>query len=262
MQDLNVTIVQPDLVWENPKANCKMFDELLEKMRRPTDLVILPEMFSTGFTMNADAMSESMTGNTVNWMKKKASELDILLMGSLIIKQGKKYHNRLVCVFPDKSVEFYDKRHLFQMAKEDETFSAGEQHLILEWKGWRIMPQICYDLRFPVWSRNRLYDPDWKYDLLVYVANWPDRRAHHWRRLLPARAIENQCYVAAVNRLGIDENQIAYRGDSAIFDFNGDFLGQIINRAGTETVKLSGRNLTDYRVRFPSWQDADRFDFV
>jgi predicted amidohydrolase len=212
-------------------------------------------MFTTGFTMNASEHAESMEGDTLLWMKGIAAEKNSVVCGSIIVVERKKFYNRLLWVQPDGQVHFYDKRHLFRMAGEHKTFSGGNKKLIVEWKGWRICPMVCYDLRFPVWSRN-VND----YDLLLYVANWPQRRKYAWNQLLIARAIENQCYVAGVNRVGLDGQNITYSGDSVVLDPLGQKRSSLKTLAtAIETVTLNGKTLSELRKEFPVLMDADQF---
>lgn len=264
MEDLRVTLVQADLVWEDHAANRSHLAELLAKQSPQTDLILLPEMFATGFSMNTHKLAETFDGDggtdSVQWMRLQARRYDALVAGSLITQDQGKYYNRLFAVHPDGAVQHYDKRHLFFMAKENEYYTPGKQNIIIKHKGWRILPQVCYDLRFPVWSRNHLPNGPQAYDLLLYVANWPEARSHHWRRLLPARAIENLCYVAAVNRVGNDGKGLPYRGDSTVLDYHGETLTELVRGEGTATVTLSLEQLQQYRTKFSFWQDADLFE--
>jgi predicted amidohydrolase len=262
---MRLTVIQSALTWENPAANRAMFSQKLAPLRGLTDLVVLPEMFTTGFSMNAAALAEPMNGLTVQWLRKTADDLGAAVAGSFICSENGKFHNRLVFMRPSGNFDFYDKKHLFSMAGESEYFSSGKKRLTLEWRGWRICPLICYDLRFPVWSRNSPgsfaggMEP--LYDLLLYVANWPSRRAHHWRALLAARAIENQVFVAGVNIFGTDGAGLEYAGDSAIIDFSGQALVQISGQEGVFTAELSLENLQQYRQQLPFLQDGDVFHF-
>ncbi len=262
---MRLTIVQSALIWENPAANRAMLSQKLAPLRGLSDLVVLPEMFSTGFSMNAAALAEPMDGATMQWLRQTAAELDAAAAGSFICSENGKFHNRLVFMRPSGHFDFYDKKHLFSMAGESERFSAGKKRLTLEWRGWRICPLICYDLRFPVWSRNSpgsfASGMEPVYDLLLYVANWPTRRAHHWRSLLTARAIENQAFVAGVNIVGKDGNGLEYAGDSAIIDFSGQAIFQISEREGVFTAELSLEDLQQYRQQLPFLQDGDVFHF-
>lgn len=256
MQDLNITLLQSTLHWEHIDENLNMFSKKVGAIKEPTDLIILPEMFSTGFTMNNKVMAETMSGKAVAWMKKMAKEKNCVITGSLIIEESGKYFNRLVWMQPDGSYETYDKRHLFRYANEQDHYSAGTKKLIVELNGWKICPLICYDLRFPVWIRNK----NKAYDLLLFVANWPERRNHPWKTLLMARAMENQVYVAGVNRIGNDGNNIYHSGDSAVINYKGEIISKIQPHAETaETVTISKKELEDWRKTFPAWMDADPF---
>ncbi len=256
MQDLKVTLIQTALHWENADANRTLFDRHLSGIAPcSTDLILLPEMFNTGFTMNAASNAEEMDGPTVTWMRRKAAEKKCVIAGSLIIKEKGNYFNRLVWMLPDGNPGIYDKRHLFRMANEHHTYTAGNSRLVVNLNGWRICPMICYDLRFPVWQRNR-----GDYDVLLLLANWPARRSFAWRQLLIARAIENQCYVAGVNRIGEDGNAIDHSGDSVVLDARGSVLSKIRPcEESAETVILSSADLEEYRKSFPVSMDADRF---
>jgi len=254
---LSTTLVQTDLVWEDPKANRDAIESQLNALEAVGDVVVLPEMFTTGFTMNAARVAESMSGSSVEWMKSMASSFDCLLLGSLIIKEKDAFFNRLVAVRPSGHVEWYDKRHLFSMAEENKTFTAGTKMTTLEYKGWKLALQICYDLRFPVFSRNSAKSP---YDVLVYVANWPAVRSHPWSSLLVARAIENQAYTIGVNRVGEDGKGIAYSGDSCAIDPKGNCMTTFVKgEASCQTVTLSREGLEAFRAKFPVLNDADEF---
>ena len=256
---MRLTIVQSALSWENPEANRRMFSEKLAALRGTTDLIVLPEMFSTGFSMDAVRLPEPMNGPTMAWLLTSAAELNAAVTGSFICVENGQYFNRLVFAFPDGRHFFYDKKHLFRLAGEDQYFATSNKKLVLEWKGFRICPLICYDLRFPVWSRNRLGQP---YDLLLYVANWPSRRGQHWRTLLAARAIENQAFVAGVNIFGSDGNGLNYDGDSAVYDFSGQAIVQISGKEGISTTEISMEELQQYREQLPFLADADAFDLT
>lgn len=252
---MRLTIIQSALHWENPAANRAMFAKKLAAVAGQTDLIVLPEMFTTGFSMNAAALAETMDGPTVQWLREQATAAGAAITGSFICRDGDHFYNRLVFMRPGGQMDSYDKRHLFGLAKEHETYKAGTTRLIVEWQGWKICPLVCYDLRFPVWSRNR---PE-GYDLLLFVANWPERRAHHWRALTPARAIENQCYLAAANIVGKDGNGHEYSGDSAVIDFSGRPICQISGQEGLFTAKLSLEELQQFRRQLPFLEDADVF---
>ena len=255
--NLKVTIIQSELHWENVDANLAMFTDKINAIAEQTDIIVLPEMFTTGFSMDSIRLAETMDGKTVNWMKQQAVKKNAVITGSLIIEEGGRYFNRLVWAQPDETVFTYDKRHLFRMAEEDKHFSPGENRLIVEWKGWKICPLICYDLRFPVWSRNSLP----AFDCLIYVANWPEARKEPWCKLLEARAIENQVYVVGVNRVGTDGKEINYSGNSAVIDPKGNVISNI--RQGLNqflTIELNKNELEDFREKFPVALDADEFE--
>jgi predicted amidohydrolase len=252
---LRVTLVQADLAWQAPATNRRALAARFRGLAGHTDLVVLPEMFTTGFSMDAEGLAEDMHGPTVEWMREEAASLGCAIMGSLIVKDGERRYNRLVWARPDGSTVHYDKRHLFRMANEHAHYAAGDRRLVVDVKGWRVCPMICYDLRFPVWSRS-LGD----YDALVYVANWPQRRAPAWSTLLRARAIENQCYVVGVNRVGKDGNGVTYAGDSVAVDFVGRPLSSEGAGDRVETVVLDLESLRSHRESFPVHLDADRFE--
>lgn len=256
MKSLKITLVQTELEWENAPANFREFNKILRGIRKnKTDIILLPEMFTTGFTMNAKKVAEKMNGASVQWMRELAAKKNAAVCGSLVIEDKKKFYNRLVWMRPDGTYEYYDKRHLFRMANEHQTYSSGKKKLIVQWKGWRICPLVCYDLRFPVWSRNT-----GDYDLLLYVANWPERRRFAWSQLLIARAIENQCFVAGLNRVGADGKNITYSGDSVVLDPFGEKISNIKpSKVQIETIKLDPKTLLDARKHFPVMMDRDRF---
>ena len=261
MQDLKITLIQSDLHWEDIGANLAMFEEKIWQIGQSTDVIVLPEMFTTGFTMKANKLAEHMNMRTFKWMKQMADQTGALVLGSFIATIHDRFYNRLLWMEPGGTFKTYDKRHLFRMGEENQTYSPGESLLIGHWKGWRICPLICYDLRFPVWSRNRwnaaLKRPS--YDLLLYVANWPLVRVNAWETLLKARAIENLSYVAGVNRVGVDGNGIEYNGQSAIIGPKGDsiFSGQEMETI--KTLQISSNSLHAYRDKFPAFMDADDF---
>ena len=257
MNNLNITLIQSDLHWENIEKNLEMFAVKISEVGK-TDLIILPEMFTTGFSMQPEKFAEPMNGVTMSWMKGKAVEKKCVITGSFICSENGKFHNRLVWMKPDGTCSFYDKRHLFSMGDENNHYSAGNKKIIEEIKGWKICPLICYDLRFPAWSRNNVINP---YDLLIYVANWPERRAYPWKTLLLARAIENQCYVAGLNRIGNDGNGINHSGDSAVIDPKGEIISSIpAHDEACETISLSYEELAEFRKIFPVLRDADKFE--
>lgn len=256
MQDLKATIIQVNLHWENVNENLKMFSEKISSIKEETDLIILPEMFSTGFTMNNKPLAEKMNGKTFEWMKKMAKEKKCVITGSVIIEENSNYFNRLIWMRADGSFEIYDKRHLFRYANEQDYYTAGTKKLIVELKGWKICPQICYDLRFPVWIRNQ----NKEYDILIFVANWPERRNYPRETLLIARAIENQAYVIGVNRVGKDGGDINHSGDSVFINPQGEVISKAkSNEEVVMTVSLSYSALEEWRKKFPAWMDADKF---
>jgi omega-amidase len=254
--DLRVTIVQSELHWQDAEANRTMFAEKLAATAPVTDLIVLPEMFTTGFTMEAPALAEQPEGETLQWMREQANTYDAVITGSIIVEENGQYYNRLLWVRPDGSYEYYNKKHLFRMAKEHHTYKAGDKKLRVELKGWQICPLVCYDLRFPVWSRNTGN----RYDLLLYVANWPKARSLAWRTLLQARAIENIAYTIGVNRIGTDGNNYPYSGDSAIIHPKGHKLLETTEQEGIYTITLSKQDLIDFREIFPAHLDADDFE--
>jgi predicted amidohydrolase len=260
MQDLTITLVQTPLHWQNAQANLGMLEEKIwQQADDDTDLIILPEMFNSGFTMNAPEVAEVMNFTTFKWMKQMAAQTGAVLTGSIVVKEDKNFYNRLLWMRPDGTCEYYDKRHLFRMADEHHTYAPGRSKIICELKGWKICPLVCYDLRFPVWSRNTAQGDKMAFDLLLYVANWPAPRVNAWDILLKARAVENLCYVAGVNRIGEDGNGIPYAGHSAIYDPKGDTLCGLGEKEAIETVSLSGSELIRYREKFPAYLDADPF---
>lgn len=256
MDQLSVALVQSSLYWENPIANLAMFEEKCSLLGNAVDVIVLPEMFSTGFSMNPVTVAENEGLLTTRWMKQMASRYQALVIGSFPVKEGNKFYNRLLAVKPDGSVERYDKRHLFRMGGEAEAYEKGSDRLIVEWKGWKICPLICYDLRFPVWSRNK---NDNRYDVLIYVANWPEKRAYTWETLLKARAIENQCYTVGVNRLGIDGNGVAHAGGSLAVDYYGKIVNDLKDEDAIKLATFSKSALEHYRDKFPAYLDADSF---
>ncbi len=261
---MNVTLLQPSLYWHDPVANRAMLEERIFALPEPTDLIVLPEMFTTGFTMDARAVAEPMNLTTFRWLKQMARQTGAVVTGSYVVREGNAFYNRLIWMQPDGEFETYDKRHLFRMAGEDAVYTAGTRRIIKEWKGWRICPLVCYDLRFPVWSRNvpagsATAVSSFAYDLLLYVANWPAPRRNAWNVLLQARAIENLSYVIGVNRVGQDGNHNAYTGDSAVVDFNGDVLFRQTDAEVVHQQRLSLEALRAFRERFPANLDADSF---
>lgn len=262
MSTLTITIVQTRLHWEDKAANLAMLEEKIMGIAGPTELVLLPEMFSTGFSMNPSKLAEGMDGETVRWMKAVAAKKKVILAGSVIIEEDGAYFNRLIWMLPNGKSGVYDKRHRFAYAGEDQEYTAGNKRLIASVKGWKINLQICYDLRFPVWARQHQTAAGPEYDLLVYVANWPEKRQHAWKSLLTARAIENQCYVAGINRVGEDGNGIAYNGGSTVIGPLGESLYQKDVDEDLFTITLQKEGLDEVRERFPFWRDADNFTIL
>lgn len=257
MQNLKVTIIQSDLKWEDKLYNLEQFATKIGSIKEDTDIIVLPEMFTTGFTMKAKEFAEPLNSNTLAWMQTQAKLKNTAITGSFICEENNKYYNRLLWVNANGDYFFYDKRHLFRMANEDETYSNSSKKLIVNCKGWNIALQVCYDLRFPVWSRRT---KEYNYDALIYVANWPERRALPWKVLLQARAIENQSYVIGVNRIGNDGNDVYHSGDSCVFDFKGEKISQTSSSVSAiETLELNKANLDDFRNNFPAHLDADDF---
>ena len=261
MNTLSFTLIQSQLHWENKAANLAMFEEKIMAISERTEIVVLPEMFSTGFSMQPKKLSEPMSGETVNWMKRIAATKKIILTGSLIIEEDGQYFNRLLWVLPDGHLGYYDKRHRFAFAGEDHEYTAGHKRLIAQVKGWKINLQVCYDLRFPVWARQHSGETP-EYDVLLYVANWPERRNHAWKTLLTARAIENQCYVVGVNRMGDDGNGIHHSGDSMVIDPLGVTLYHKEEAEDVYTIILQKDALQTVREKFPFWKDADHFKII
>jgi len=271
MSTLTITGIQSNLYWEDKAANLQMFEKKILAISEPTEIVVLPEMFSTGFSMRPEKLAETMQGETVKWMKKIAAIKKIVLTGSVIIEENRHYFNRLLWILPDGQVGCYDKRHLFAYGDEDQHYQAGSKRLIASVKGWKINLLVCYDLRFPVWSRQassvtparvaRSGEPSsLEFDVLIYVANWPERRIHAWKTLLQARAIENQSYVVGMNRVGEDGNKIYYSGDSMVVDPAGETLYEKKDEEDIFTITLSKSHLEAIRKKFPFWTDADKFN--
>lgn len=251
---LNITIIQPDIIWENKEANLAQYEQMIFPIKDLREVVVLPEMFTTGFSMKPELLAETMEGPSVGWMKKMAAQHRCIITGSLMIEEGGKYYNRLVWMQPNGIFGHYDKRHLFAFAGEDQHYTNGSKRFIASVKGWKICLMVCYDLRFPVWLRNQ----NKEYDVLIIVANWPERRSLAWKTLLQARAIENQCYVVGVNRVG-DDIHVHYSGDSSVFGPLGETIWQQSNDACIQTVALNKEALQQVRNDLPFLKDADRF---
>ncbi|MES2858560.1 MAG: amidohydrolase [Pseudomonadota bacterium] len=265
MQDLRVSMVQGATRWHDPAGNRDYYRELIAPLHGITDLVVLPETFTSGFSNDAIGDAETMDGPTVAWIRDQALRLDAAVTGSVQLRTEAGVFNRMLFATPDGGLAHYDKRHLFRYAKEHERYAAGSERLTLEWRGWRICPQVCYDLRFPVFSRNR-FDVErpgqLDYDLLLYVANWPAVRAYPWKTLLRARAIENLSYVVGVNRVGADGNGLQYAGDSAVIDFLGAPVSECTDEELVVTTTLQMAALQAHRERFPAMLDGDRFSLA
>jgi omega-amidase len=263
MSFLNFTLVQTQLHWENKNANLQMLEEKINAIKEQTQVVVLPEMFSTGFSMKPEQFAETMDGPTVQWMKKVSASKKIILTGSVIIEDDGKYFNRLIWILPNGQYGFYDKRHLFAYGEEDKHYSAGTKRLIASVNRWKINLMVCYDLRFPVWARQQFdEEQNFEYDVLIYVANWPERRNIAWKSLLRSRAIENQCYVIGVNRVGNDGNNIYHSGDSMVIDPLGEILYEKAHEEAVFTIPLSKERLNEVREKFQFWRDADGFDIL
>ena len=277
MSSLTITTIQSNLHWQDKVANLKMFEEKINNIKEKTEIVILPEMFSTGFVLQPEELAETMEGETVQWMKRVAAKKKVIITGSVIIKDTvqaadsvpTRYYNRLIWMMPNGQYGFYDKRHRFGFAGEDQHYTAGTKRLIASVNGWKINLLVCYDLRFPVWSRQtpplreeRGLGGEVEYDLLIYVANWPERRIAAWKTLLQARAIENQCYVAGVNRIGNDGNDIYHSGDSMVIDPLGEFLYHKNKEEDIFTITLDKTYLQNTREKFPFWKDSDQFTIL
>jgi predicted amidohydrolase len=278
MLPLTITTIQTNLVWENKVANLQALEKKINELEEKTEIVVLPEMFSTGFSMQPQLFAETMDGETVQWMKEITAKNKIILTGSLIIEEEGKFYNRLIWMLPNGQFGYYDKRHLFGYAEEDQHYTAGSKRLIASVKGWKINLQICYDLRFPAWARNRVLHSENdttensmddvgtemivpEYDILIYVANWPERRSHAWKTLLCGRAIENQCYVIGVNRVGRDGNNINHSGNSLVIDPLGEVLYHMVEEEDIFTITLQKEHLLEIRNKFPFWKDGDFFSF-
>ncbi len=268
MTPLSFTLIQTQLHWEDRDANLLMLEQKILAIKEQTHIVVLPEMFSTGFSMKPETLAEKIDGPVVQWMKKIAAAKKIILAGSVIIEENGSYFNRLIWMLPNGQHGHYDKRHLFAYGEEDQHYTAGTQRLIASVNGWKINLMVCYDLRFPVWARQ-YPSPQidgrgeaFEYDVLIYVANWPERRNVAWKTLLRARAIENQCYVIGVNRVGNDGNNIYHSGDSMVIDPLGEILYQKAHEEDVFTIQFSKERLKEVREKFQFWRDADAFEIL
>jgi len=259
MQDITISLVQTALVWEDKAANLRQLSDKIAAVPAAAQIVVLPEMFSTGFSMKPGLLAEPMDGPTVTWMKETAGRHRKILTGSIIAEDKGRYYNRMIWMLPNGVFYYYDKRHLFGYAGEDKHYSAGDKRLIVQVNGWKICLQVCYDLRFPVWARQKPDDPAGWYDMLIYVANWPQRRSHAWKTLLQARAIENQCYVAGLNRVGDDGNGVYHSGDSSVVGPLGNVLWEQADEEVIYTHTFRYEELEQIRAQFPFLRDADKF---
>lgn len=272
MSSLRFTLIQTPLFWEDKGANLDSLAQKIMNIDVPTEIIVLPEMFSTGFTMQPEKFAETMEGPTVDWMRRLSIEKKSIITGSLIIEEAGNYYNRLIWMLPNGQLGYYDKRHLFAFAGEDNHYSPGNKRLIASVKGWKINLQICFDLRFPVWARQQrtsepneqasstLHSDGLEYDVLLYVANWPEKRSHAWKTLLTARAIENQCFTIGLNRVGLDGNNINHSGDSMVVGPLGEILYHCAHEPDIFHITLQKEELSKTREQFPFWKDADFFD--
>lgn len=261
MSTLTITTIQTALHWEDKQQNLQMLEQKINSLNERTEVIILPEMFSTGFSMKPEQLAETMNGEAVSWMKRISAEKRVIVTGSLIIKDREDYYNRLIWMQPDGKYGYYDKRHLFAYAHEDQHYSSGNKRFIASVKGWKINLQVCYDLRFPVWARHNFAatEGNSEYDLLIYVANWPERRNHAWKTLLQARAIENQCFVVGLNRVGKDGNDIYHSGDSSVVNPMGEMLYTKAHDEDVHTITLHKQEVDEVRTKLPFWKDGDKF---
>ncbi|OIQ23663.1 amidohydrolase [Lacinutrix sp. MedPE-SW] len=256
--NLNVAIIQSNLVWENPVQNRINFGDKIENINHAVDVIVLPEMFTTGFTMNASVVAESMQGETVSWMKNLAAKKNAAITGSVVIKENNNYYNRLLFAKPNGDIEYYNKRHTFTLAGEHKIYTAGQKQKVIEYKGWKLATLICYDLRFPVWARNTQ-----DYDVILYVANWPKRRVAAWDALLKARAIENMSYCIGVNRVGLDANNYDYSGHSAVYDVLGEKITSLpVEKEGIEIVEITKNHIEKNRKHLGFLNDKDSFNLI
>ena len=254
---MKIALIQSSLFWENPTANRNYFEEIINAINEAVDLIVLPEMFTTGFSMNPKAVAETMQGETISRLQSLAKAKNCAITGGLIIEENNNYYNRLVFVFPSGEIQFYNKRHLFTLASEDKIYTSGKEKLIVEYLGWKICPLICYDLRFPVFARNTE-----DYDVLIYVANWPKTRINAWDILLKARAVENMCYTIGVNRIGVDDNNFEYVGHSQTVDFLGNSVLEPQEIEGVFIVELNKEKLLETRNKLGFLNDSDSFELI
>lgn len=259
MSTLRLSLIQTSLYWEDKGANLDLLAQKILGIEVPTEIIVLPEMFTTGFSMQPEKFAEKMDGPTVDWMRRLSAEKRAIITGSIIIEEKEQYFNRLIWMLPNGQMGYYDKRHLFAFAGEEQHYTAGNKRLIASVKGWKINLQICYDLRFPVWARQSINS---EYDVLLYVANWPEKRSHAWKTLLTSRAIENQCFTVGLNRVGVDGNNIAHSGDSMIVGPLGEVLYHCAYEEDIFHITLQKEELEKTRTQFPFWKDADFFQIV
>lgn len=260
MQNIKVTFIQSDLAWKDHLANLSAFEQRIKSIEEPTDVIILPEMFNTGFVIEPESIPEGLAEEALEWMSQQASIKNCAVCGSVITKADGRFFNRFYWVQPDGQFRTYDKRHLFSLGGEDEQFTAGEKQVIINFKGWKIKPLVCYDLRFPVWAKNTYDSGVYEYDLLIYVANWPAARNHAWKSLLVARAIENQAYTIGVNRIGLDGKGTKHAGSSAVIEPKGEWISEEVqDRESIQTLELSAAAMNDYRKKFTVGLDWDQF---
>lgn len=256
MNELTFTLVQTPLLWENKQGNLLVFETVLRDLNPETDVIVLPEMFTTGFSMQTQ-FAETMDGASIQWMREQSQKYKSVICGSLMIQEGNQYHNRFVWMEPTGEYQYYDKRHLFNIGKEHIYYTPGHERKVIAYKGWNIAPAICYDLRFPVWLKR---SPEYEYDILLFVANWPEKRSSHWRSLLQARAIENQSFLVAVNRIGKDNQAINHIGNSGVINPQGEWMLEKMNEAGLFNITILKKELVEWRHAFPVEQDADSFN--
>lgn len=260
MQDLRVSVLQTDLIWEDIPGNLQKLEQQLEALENSSDLIILPEVFNTGFPVDPLKFAEKENGITIKWMAKMAKQMNCIITGSILFDEDAKFYNRLIWMHPDGVYDHYSKRHVFSLGDEADTIQAGQENTILKLKGWNIKPQICYDLRFPVWAKNAYSEQGFEYDVLIYVANWPEARSFVWKQLLIARAIENQAFVIGVNRVGKDGSGHNYSGDTQIINPKGQIISDFTaNQEQLKTYTLSHQSMQDFRTKFNVGLDWDSF---
>ncbi len=258
--NLKIAIIQSDVFWETPAKNLAHFEQLIIKLSTENPhLIILPEMFNTGFSMNPELLAEKIEDNTITWMQMLSKKHNVVIGGTIPVKENNKYYNRAVIIYPDNKILYYDKKHLFSLGEENKHYSPGENKTIFNVNGWKILPLICYDLRFPVWSKNKYENDTYEYDLILYPSNWPENRNYQWRHLLIARAIENQAFVVGVNRIGIDGRKISYSGNSLIINPVGSIIYDAKNKAVSRVFELSKEDLIKYRNHMTIGKDWDKF---